>query len=268
MLFEEKLCDKPIKSFRVECINATLCFTKVISSFTPMFLYKNTLLCVVFQAPDLNPGRNPLPHQHNPLFAAADAASGSPMAPIVHPATSDEPSDNHQVKFPPIGFSCTIKTNTGLPQMNCEGLGSPQTQQEEATLTTTMSINTELDNASCLSILEPPANPLCRISLHPTEPPPGTSDFTPVPAEIPCAQFQTMTYMKPNNPTPVSTMVPPKHIPGELEEDFLRRKREYWRIKKKEQRAKKAIQDKGITLNRASTDTPSQDIQTQVRLNN
>lgn len=42
-------------------------------------------------------------------------------------------------------------------------------------------------------------------------------------------------------------MVPPKPIPGESEQDFLRRKREYWRIKKKEQRARKAVREKGIT---------------------
>lgn len=210
---------------------------------------------------------NPLPLQHKPLFAAANAASGSPTAPNVNPATCHGwPSDNHQVNFPPIGFSCTSKTNTAAPQMNAERLGSPQ--QEEATLgqKTTMPTNT-VDNASCLSILEPPANPLCRISLQPPEPHPGMSDYTPLPAEIPCAPFQTPAYTTPNNPAPLSTMVPPKHIPGEREEDFLRRKREYWRIKKKQQRAKKAIQDKVITLNRATTDTPSQNIQTQVRLN-
>lgn len=64
-------------------------------------------------------------------------------------------------------------------------------------------------------------------------------------------------------------MVPPKPIPGESEEDFLKRKREYWRIKKKEQRARKAIRDKVITPKRASTNwrpiLPAQDIPTQVR---
>ncbi|XP_029696523.1 uncharacterized protein isoform X3 [Takifugu rubripes] len=187
------------------------------------------------QAADLDPGMNPLPLQHEPLFAAPNAVSGSPTAPDVNPATCNGwPSDNHQ------------------------------NQQEDTTLVqkTTMPTNT-VDDASCLSVLEPPANPLCRISLQPTEPPPGTSDYTPLPAEIPCALFQTPAYTKPNNPAPVTTMVPPKHIPGEREEDFLRRKREYWRIKKKEQRAKKAIQDKVITLNRASTDIPNQNIQTQ-----
>lgn len=56
----------------------------------------------------------------------------------------------------------------------------------------------------------------------------------------------------PGQLAPISSMAPPKPIPGEAEQDFLRRKREYWRIKKKEQRARKAVQDKGITPARAS----------------
>lgn len=212
---------------------------------------------------------NPLPLQPEPLFAAPNAVSGSPPAPDVNPAACNGwPSDNHLLKLPPIGFSYMGQTNSVPPQMVSECLGSPQNQQEDTTLVqrTMMPTNT-VDNASCLSILEPPDNPLCRISLQPTEPPPGTSDYTPLPPEIPCTQFQTPACTNANIPAPLSTMVPPKHIPGEREEDFLRRKREYWRIKKKEQRAKKAIQDKVITLNRTSTDTPSQNIQTQVRLN-
>lgn len=211
---------------------------------------------------------NPLPQQHKPLFSALDAASASSPTAVVNVATCNgQPSDNLQVNFPRAGFSRTLKINTGPPQINCECLGSSQSQQEEAT-PVQKTASTEVDNASCLSILEPPANPLCRISLQPTEPSPQTLDYAPVPAEIPCAQFQTTAHAKLGDPAPLSTMmVPPKRIPGECEEDFLRRKREYWRIKKKEQRAKKAIQDKGITLNRASTDLPSQNIKIQVRLN-
>lgn len=65
----------------------------------------------------------------------------------------------------------------------------------------------------------------------------------------------------------ITAMVPPKPIPGESEEDFLRRKREYWRVKKKEQRARKAIRDKGVTPRRAPNNLrpilPAQDTQTQ-----
>ncbi|KAI4808378.1 hypothetical protein KUCAC02_000440 [Chaenocephalus aceratus] len=57
--------------------------------------------------------------------------------------------------------------------------------------------------------LKPPENPLSSINLQPIEPPHA-----------------------------------PSH-PRESEEDFLRRKREYWRVKKKEQRARKAIRGWG-----------------------
>ena len=64
-------------------------------------------------------------------------------------------------------------------------------------------------------------------------------------------------------------MVPPKAIPGESEEDFLRRKREYWRVKKKEQRARKAIREKGVspggTPNHLRSILPAQDLHTQVK---
>lgn len=42
-------------------------------------------------------------------------------------------------------------------------------------------------------------------------------------------------------------MVPPKRVPGESEEEFMRRKREYWRVKKKEQRYRKAIRDRELS---------------------
>lgn len=63
-------------------------------------------------------------------------------------------------------------------------------------------------------------------------------------------------------------MVPPKPIPGESEQDFLRRKREYWRIKKKEQRARKAVREKGITqsFNSWKTRLPPLGLQTEVRV--
>ncbi|CAL1590717.1 unnamed protein product [Knipowitschia caucasica] len=42
----------------------------------------------------------------------------------------------------------------------------------------------------------------------------------------------------------VGSIAPPKRVSGESEEDFHKRKREYWRIKKKEQRARRAFQHK------------------------
>lgn len=59
-------------------------------------------------------------------------------------------------------------------------------------------------------------------------------------------------------------MVPPKAISGESEEDFLRRKREYWRVKKKEQRARKAIREMGgRTPNHLRSILPAQGLHTQ-----
>ncbi|XP_037116465.1 actin cytoskeleton-regulatory complex protein PAN1 isoform X3 [Syngnathus acus] len=46
---------------------------------------------------------------------------------------------------------------------------------------------------------------------------------------------------------------PPKRRPEESEEDFVKRKREYWRIKKKEQRARKCVADKGVARGRTCT---------------
>ncbi|XP_057709768.1 uncharacterized protein si:dkey-28a3.2 isoform X2 [Corythoichthys intestinalis] len=84
---------------------------------------------------------------------------------------------------------------------------------------------TDLDTA--LPTLKPPENPLSSINLHPIEPLVRTVHS--VPSEL----------YWPSPPRP------PKRRPGESEEDFLKRKREYWRIKKKEQRARKAGREKG-----------------------
>lgn len=47
-------------------------------------------------------------------------------------------------------------------------------------------------------------------------------------------------------------MGPPKPVPGESEEETLRKKREYWRVRKKEQRARKAMRDGEMTEKRPS----------------
>lgn len=54
------------------------------------------------------------------------------------------------------------------------------------------------------------------------------------------------------SPIYISSMGPPKPVPGESEEETLRKKREYWRVKKKEQRARKAMRDRELTEKRAS----------------
>ncbi len=126
--------------------------------------------------------------------------------------------------------------------------------------------------------LKPPDNPLSSINLQPIEPPGQILNSTLSPVETSCAQLQSTTPLiqAPSKLIPISTMVPPKPIPGESEEDFLKRKREYWRIKKKEQRARKAIRDKGITPRRSSNNwrpiLPAHGLQTRnkviLRINN
>lgn len=109
-----------------------------------------------------------------------------------------------------------------------------------------------ITSPSSLPTLKPPANPLTSVNLLPIEPPvqnitniTNITNVTNITRNLrsitaPCPPKQ-------NTPLPVksvSNLVPPKPIPGESNEDFQKRKREYWRIKKKEQRARKAIQDK------------------------
>lgn len=88
-----------------------------------------------------------------------------------------------------------------------------------------------------LPLLKPPENPLAK--LQPMDLPSQNFTNNLKCITIPCPPKQ-------NNACPVksvSNLVPPKPIPGESDEDFQKRKREYWRIKKKEQRARKAFRD-------------------------
>ncbi|CAG5929597.1 unnamed protein product [Menidia menidia] len=132
--------------------------------------------------------------------------------------------------------------------------GSPQRSQERN------SQSTEVDPAPPLRTLKPPDNPLSNINLRAVQFPAQSPNSTLSPVEIP----QT-----PAPSSAVSTLVPPKPVPGESEEDFLRRKREYWRIKKKEQRARKATRDKGMSPRTTSRNwnsiSPSQNLQTQAK---
>ncbi|XP_054914716.1 uncharacterized protein si:dkey-28a3.2 [Poeciliopsis prolifica] len=127
---------------------------------------------------------------------------------------------------------------------------------------------TETETASSLPTLKPPDNPLTSIQLQPIELPDGHQNPILTPIKISCAQLQSPLNKVESSAqaAPTCIMMPPKPIPGESEEDFLRRKREYWRLKKKEQRAKKAFQYKGRTSTRASSassssDLPGQDLQ-------
>ncbi|CAI5677520.1 unnamed protein product [Oreochromis niloticus] len=121
-------------------------------------------------------------------------------------------------------------------------------------------------------------SPPAKRALQPKPPVPHLDSVTSIPTVLVVSQttsnaqqsactLQSPTHKKQSSIqlAPVSTMVPPKPIPGESEQDFLRRKREYWRIKKKEQRARKAVRDKGITqsFNSWKTRLPPLDLQTE-----
>ncbi|XP_061665008.1 uncharacterized protein si:dkey-28a3.2 [Syngnathoides biaculeatus] len=102
----------------------------------------------------------------------------------------------------------------------------------------------DLDPA--LPALKPPDNPLSSINLHPILPP-----ARPVRA-APSKQFWSSR-------PPLNATGPPGCCAGD-DDDSLKRKREYWRIKKKEQRARKAVGEKGIAPRRGSRVLPVPDL--------
>nr|XP_046175049.1 uncharacterized protein LOC124008110 isoform X1 [Oncorhynchus gorbuscha]XP_046175050.1 uncharacterized protein LOC124008110 isoform X1 [Oncorhynchus gorbuscha] len=119
-------------------------------------------------------------------------------------------------------------------------------------------------DASPIATLTPPPNPLTSIKLLPIHPPSQRSTFTPTQTPFKCQGAQipqsgnllnvglpTMQRLT-RSPIYISSMGPPKPVPGESEEETLRKKREYWRVKKKEQRARKAMRDRELTEKRAS----------------
>ncbi|XP_045920501.1 uncharacterized protein si:dkey-28a3.2 [Micropterus dolomieu] len=203
--------------------------------------------------------------------ASLTALTSIPTMLVVSPTTCNIEPDTLQVKLPVTSVSSSNRSeqnnmNVGASQI----MSTPENQQQAMPGSPKwMSRSTDVDSAPSLPTLKPPDNPLSKINLQPIEPPGQTPHSTLSPIKIPCAQLQSPTDVtqSPTKLAPTSTMVPPKPIPGESEEDFLRRKREYWRIKKKEQRARKANQHKGITPRRASNNwrpiLPAQDLQTQ-----
>lgn len=115
-------------------------------------------------------------------------------------------------------------------------------------------VQDNINVAPALATLTPPDNPLSSINLLPIEPLIPTlgcksSNSSPVkPTQPPKPKTEQAS---PTKLLPISTLAPPKPIPGESQEEFLRRKREYWRVKKKEQRARKAIRDRELSQRRA-----------------
>lgn len=104
-----------------------------------------------------------------------------------------------------------------------------------------------------LPALKPPDNPLCSVNMQPIEPPGQNISCNLRSITVPCPpKHNTVFPIK-----SVSSLVPPKPIPGESDEDFQKRKREYWRIKKKEQRARKAFQDRDKDKDKDKPSKPS-----------
>ncbi|XP_074480754.1 uncharacterized protein LOC141761318 [Sebastes fasciatus] len=205
--------------------------------------------------------------QPKPSVASLTAVTSIPTVLLVSPTTCnvEQPPDTLQVKLPITSVSCSPRR-----EQNHMSVGPSQMDYlenlQQAVPASRKWMSRRTDSTSSLPTLKPPDNPLSSINLQPIEPPltPNSS-----PIKIPCAQLQSPTHMleSPIKLGPIAIMVPPKPVPGEAEEDFLRRKREYWRIKKKEQRARKAIREKGVSPRRASNNLrpilPAQDQQTQ-----
>lgn len=248
-------------------------------------LFWLSFLCyiVVFQAPGLviintvkgvNPAAKPV-LQPKPSIASLTAVTSIPTVLVVSPTTcnAEQSPDTLQVKLPVTSVSSSPNSekndiNFGPSQIVSDCVGAPENQPQTVPASQKwISASTDVDPAPSLPTLMPPDNPLSSINLQPFEPSSQTPNSTLSPIKI----TQSPKHVIPpvNKLAPLSTMVPPKLIPGESEEDFLRRKREYWRIKKKEQRARKAIRDKGITPKRTSNNwrpiLPAQELQTQVR---
>ncbi|CAJ1086503.1 uncharacterized protein si:dkey-28a3.2 [Xyrichtys novacula] len=213
-------------------------------------------------------GVNPtvkLTPQPRPSTASLTAVTNIPTVLVVSPpvCNPEHSPDTLQVKPPINRVSCSEEKNPG-PLKIMPDLDQKQSMPRSGKWT---SRSTDMDSPPILPTLKPPENPLTSINLHPIEPPLHTPTLSPI--KVPCSPIQTPTHTvhSPTKLVPISTMVPPKPIPGESEEDFLRRKREYWRIKKKEQRARKAIREKGGAPRRSTSSwrpiLPAHDLQTQ-----
>ncbi|XP_014843564.1 PREDICTED: uncharacterized protein LOC106918377 isoform X2 [Poecilia mexicana] len=175
---------------------------------------------------------------------------------------TEQSPDTHCVKPPIISREGNMNDEPSSHLTDFLGVSSPHCQKWTPRAT-------ETETASSLPTLKPPDNPLTSIHLQPIELPDRHQNPILSPIKISCAQLQSPINKVESSAQAASIciMMPPKPIPGESEEDFLKRKREYWRLKKKEQRAKKAFQYKGCTSMRASgggssSDLPGQDLQT------
>ncbi|XP_056224781.1 uncharacterized protein si:dkey-28a3.2 isoform X2 [Seriola aureovittata] len=236
-------------------------------------------LVIINTVKGVNPQTKPA-LQPKPSIASLAAVTSIPTVLVVSPATcnAEQSPDTLQVNLPITSVSCSPRSEQNMnavpSQIMSDCLGAPENQHQAVPVSQKwMFSSTDVDSSACLPTLRPPDNPLSSINLQPIEPPGQTPNSSLSPMKIPSSQLHSPTHVIQSQPpaklAPVSTLVPPKPIPGESEEDFLRRKREYWRIKKKEQRARKAIRDKGIPPRRAANNwrpiLPAHDLPTQVQ---
>ncbi|KAK6292181.1 hypothetical protein J4Q44_G00379660 [Coregonus suidteri] len=184
---------------------------------------------------------------------------------------SPQTSHSFSTAFLPVGGSVTVPP---LGEGKKGGLLLVESQQEAAPGSSPdsprvrkwrLQVQESSDaDTSPIATLTPPPNPLTSIKLLPIHPPSQTSTFTPTQTPFKCQGAQIpqsgnvqnvrLPTMQALNKSPIyiSSMGPPKPVPGESEEETLRKKREYWRVKKKEQRARKAMRDRELTEKKAS----------------
>lgn len=201
-----------------------------------------------------------------------------PAAPALGPETLAASSSDKLHSRSPVTADCGFPQGE-LNRRDPQHSSCPQIQefwQENTSPGPQLQVHSQTsastDSSPFLPELQPPDNPLFSIDLQAIEPAGQAPDSSFGLVRIPGGQIQKLTlegHEVPPSLTTVHTAVPPKLIPGVCEEDFLRRRREYWRIKKKEQRAKKAIREKVCSQKSASTTSwrpvpPSQDTPAQV----
>ncbi|CAB1345081.1 unnamed protein product [Coregonus sp. 'balchen'] len=178
---------------------------------------------------------------------------------------SPQTSHSFSTAFLPVGGSVTVPP---LGEGKKGGLLLVESQQEAAPGSSPdsprvrkwrLQVQESSDaDTSPIATLTPPPNPLTSIKLLPIHPPSQTSTFhtNTDPFQMSSGNVQNVRLptMQALNKSPIyiSSMGPPKPVPGESEEETLRKKREYWRVKKKEQRARKAMRDRELTEKKAS----------------
>ncbi|XP_029523131.2 uncharacterized protein si:dkey-28a3.2 [Oncorhynchus nerka] len=193
--------------------------------------------------------------------------SNSPIGDTGSPQTSH----SFSTVSPPFGGGVTVPP---LSEGKKDGLLLVENQQEAApgssadsprVLKWRLRVQETPDtDTSPIATLTPPPNPLTSIKLLPIQSPSQTSSFTPTqtPFKYQGAQISQSGNVQnvrlptlqglTKSPIYISPMGPPKPVPGESEEETLRKKREYWRVRKKEQRARKAMRDGEMTEKRPS----------------